>query len=148
MLVGYLFGVGTLGLYAVVLNISVIPTALLLSAASSLAMSYLVSVEHASETRVRPERYRGLVALFSMLGNLYALFVALTVDWLTPLIFGSAFTINESVHLLIVAIVYFRIQRAGAPTALLLVNSQTGRLALLNLSAGFGLIAALVLVTL
>src|SRR5581483_10809421 len=144
ILVGSLFGVGTLGLYAILLNISVMPTTLLLSSVSVLAMSYLTSEEQAAEPR--PEKYRALVALFSMLGNLYSLFVALTLDWLTPLIFGDAFTINETVHLLIVGIVYFRIQRAGAPTALLLVRSQTGRLAFLNLSAGLGLIIALVLV--
>jgi O-antigen/teichoic acid export membrane protein len=146
MLVGSRFGVGTLGLYAVILNISVMPTSLILNSASTLAMSYLVSEEHA--TGVRPEKYRALVALFSMIGVIYALFVAVTLDWLTPYIFGPVFKIDENVHLLIVMIVYFRIQRAGAPTSLLLVTRQTGRLAFLNLSAGLGLVVALVLVTL
>jgi hypothetical protein len=145
-LVGSRFGVGPLGLYAVILSVSVMPTSLIHGAASKLAMSFLVFEERS--VAERSENYRTLVALFSIIGMLYALFVALTLDWLLPYIFGPTFTINSTIHILFVIIVYLRIQRGGAPTTLLLVAGRTGELALLNISSGLGLVVAFALTSL
>jgi NhaP-type Na+/H+ and K+/H+ antiporter len=66
----------------------------------------------------------------------------LTLDLLTPAIFGAAFAISPLAHILFTLIACLRLLRGGAPTALLLASGRTRRLALLNLTAGFGLMIA------
>ena len=142
MLAGTRFGVTTLGIYTVLLSISVVPSTLILSSLSKIMMSYLM---HEDGSIDRTERYRALIAIFSILGTLYALLMALSLDWLIVVIYGQAYRINETVHVLMVAIVYFRMQRYGAPQLALLAASRTGELAILNISAGIGLVIAIVL---
>jgi len=140
VLAGYWFGVETLATYAVILSMSVAPASAILAMFSPLGLSYFLSDENASSTVF--EKYRLLAFFFSTLSLLYVFFVVLTLDVLIPIIFGRAFSINPTVHVIIAAIVCLRLQRNGAPTTLLLAAGRTGQLALLNLSTGFGLIIA------
>jgi O-antigen/teichoic acid export membrane protein len=144
-LVGSWFGVGTLGVYTVILSMSVVPISLILQVFGTMGLSYLVSVKTDQSTR---DRYELLVFAFAALAVLYALFMALTLDVLTVSIFGPNFAVSPVVHILMVMIVFCRLQRNGAPTILLLATARTRELAVFNLSAGFGLLTALVLVTL
>jgi hypothetical protein len=68
--------------------------------------------------------------------------MALTLDILTPLIFGASFTISAPAHILFILIACLRLQRSGAPTTLLLTSGRTKQLALLNLSSALGLLIA------
>lgn len=139
VLVGYWLGVTELARYAVILSLSVVPTNLILSVFGNIGFSYLLTGNAHS---VRSERYRLLFGFYSMLALLYAFFMALTLDILTPLVFGASFTVSPLAHVLFSVIAYLRLQRGGAPTTLLLASGRTRQLAFLNLSAGFGLLVA------
>jgi O-antigen/teichoic acid export membrane protein len=140
VLVGHWFGVRELAVYAVIFSMSVVPANMIQSVFASPSLSYLLSgrPDHSD----RPERYRLLVGFYSILASLYALWMVLALDMLTPLIFGASFTISSQAHVLFTLIACLRLLRGGAPTTLLLASGRTKQLALLNLSSGFGLMIA------
>jgi O-antigen/teichoic acid export membrane protein len=140
-LVGHWFGVDMLAKYSVLLSIAVVPVGLVLRVFGTMSLSFILS--NISKGSLASDQYGFLVFLFAVLAVLYSFFVALTLDWATPLIFGRSFDVTLSVHLLLTAIVFLRLQRAGAPTNLLLATGRTRELALLNLSGGLGLALAL-----
>jgi O-antigen/teichoic acid export membrane protein len=137
-LVGHWFGVDVLASYSVLLSISVVPISLILRVFGTLSLSFILS--KISNGRLASDQYAALVFLFSILAVVYSLFVALTLDWATPLIFGRTFGVSLGIHLLLTIIVFLRLQRGGAPTSLFLATGRTRELALLNLSAAFGLL--------
>jgi O-antigen/teichoic acid export membrane protein len=141
VMVGHWFGVATLGIYAVILNIAVVPVSLILRTFGALGLSYLLSAK--KDSPANSDDYQILVFVYSTLALLYAFFVILTLDVVTPLIFGSTFGVAPTVHVLIAVMVFLRLQRGGAPTIFLLRNGQTKELALMNLPASFGLVFAL-----
>jgi len=140
VLVGYWFGVKVLAVYAVIFSMSVVPTYLIVSVFSSPSLSFLLSGGQAASDR--SERYRLLLGFYTILTSLYAVWMVLTLDILTPLIFGPSFTISPPAHILFVLIASLRLQRSGAPTTLLLASGRTKQLAFLNLSSGLGLLMA------
>lgn len=140
VLVGSWFGVKELGLYAVIMSMSIIPTSLIVVVFSNPSLSFLLS--NGQDTSARAERYHLLLTFYSLLTGLYACWMVLALDVLIPLIFGPSFTISASAHVLLVLIACLRLQRSGAPTSLLLASGRTKQLALLNLSAGLGLLVA------
>jgi O-antigen/teichoic acid export membrane protein len=141
VLVGYWLGVDKLATYAVILNISVTPISLLLRVFGTMSLSYILSQENTGGA-MSSERYYSLTFLFAVLAASYSLFVALTLDWATPLVFGQSFHVSPYAHLLITAIVFVRLQRGGAPTSVLLATGRTRELAALSLSGGAGLVIA------
>jgi O-antigen/teichoic acid export membrane protein len=141
VLVGYWFGVKILGVYAVILSMSVVPTSLMVNIFSGPSFSFLLAADQ--DRAARSERYHLLLGLYAILAGLYAIWLALALDVLIPLVFGAAFSISAPAHVLFILIACLRLQRSGAPTSLLLASGRTKQLALLNLSAGFGLVAGL-----
>lgn len=140
ILVGHWLGVKELGLYAIVFSMSVVPTSLIISTLSGPSLSFLLSEDKGASARA--SRYRLLLTLYSLVAGLYACWLALSLDVLVPLIFGSSYTLSGRTHVLFILISSFRLLRSGAPTSLLLATGKTKRLALLNLSAGIGLVVA------
>jgi O-antigen/teichoic acid export membrane protein len=144
IIVGHWFGVSTLGLYTVILNIGTIPISLMGRVFGTMSLSHLAAKNQAGSLRV--DDYSPIVLLFTTLGVLYSLFVALTLDVLTPFVFGHSFTVAPTAHILITVMVFFELQRGGATTIVLLVTGRTRDLAILNIfSGGFGILLALVL---
>jgi O-antigen/teichoic acid export membrane protein len=143
-LVGTTLGLTTLAKYAVILNLSTLPISIISRVFGTMALSYLIA--DAESQSVKDDRYSMLVFISAALSTIYTLFVAVTLDVLAPSIFGPSYSVAPSVHLFIVAIVFFRLQRICAPTALLLALGKTGRLAIVNLSAGFGIVFATIFV--
>jgi O-antigen/teichoic acid export membrane protein len=141
VMVGYWFGVETLGTYAVILSMAVTPVSLILRIFGALGLPYLLAA--GDDSSVNSRNYQLLVFFYSTLALLYALWVVLTLDVLTPLVFGSTFVVPPVVHALMAVIVFFRVQRGGAPTIALLASGRTRELALLNLPSAFGLLCAL-----
>ena len=139
MLVGSWLGVQTLGTYAVILSLGLLPMAFFFRVVGPIATASLLARRDAAS---RNTQYASLLFLTEITSVLYALFVALTLDWLTPLIFGESFYVSQGVHLLVILIAFLRLIRGGAPTSLLLVEGKTGELALLNLMSGIGLVCA------
>jgi len=140
-MVGHWFGVDVLATYAVILSISVLPVSLIHRVFGTMGLSFLISKK--TEALVRAEYYSALVFVFAILATAYTLFIVLTLDVLTPIVFGPAFSVEPGVHVMIAAIVFLRLQMGGAPTNLLLATGRTRQLALLNLSSGFGLVCAI-----
>ena len=89
-----------------------------------------------------------MVFIYSTLALLYSLWVVLTIDILTPFIFGATFSVDPTVHALIAVLVFLRLQRGGAPTIALLKSGRTVELAILNLAGAFGLLCAIAFVLL
>jgi PST family polysaccharide transporter len=142
VLVGYWFGVKELAAYAVIFSMSVVPTNMLLGVFSGPSLSYLLSGKPDSSDQ--SDRYRLVLGFYSILGSLYAFWLVLGLDILTPTIFGASFTISPLAHVLFTLIACLRLLRGGAPTTLLLASGRTRQLALLNLSSGIGLMIAFV----
>src|SRR5262249_9978648 len=92
--------------------------------------------------------YHLLVFLFGLVAVSYMLLVATTMDVLTPVIFGREYKVDLHVQVLITAIVFLRIQCAGAPTNHLLATSGTRELAAINLARALGLFFAVCLMLL
>jgi hypothetical protein len=120
---------------------SVVPTSLMVNIFSGPSFSFLLAADQ--DRAARSERYHLLLGLYAILAGLYAIWLALALDVLIPLVFGAAFSISAPAHVLFILIACLRLQRSGAPTSLLLASGRTKQLALLNLSAGFGLVAGL-----
>jgi O-antigen/teichoic acid export membrane protein len=146
VIVGYWFGVRVLATYAVILNVAVIPVSFILRVFGTLGLSYLLSAQNFS--KINSKNYQLLVFIYSTLGLFYSLWVVLSIDILTPLVFGDTFRVDTTVHALITVLVFLRLQRGGAPTIALLKSGRTVELALLNLTAVFGLLCAIAFVTL
>jgi O-antigen/teichoic acid export membrane protein len=147
VLVGHWFGVSKLANYAVILGLTVTPVGLILRVFGTAALSYLLSAK--DRRNVIPVRnYHLLVFLFGLVAVSYMLLVATTMDVLTPVIFGREYKVDLHVQVLITAIVFLRIQCAGAPTNHLLATSRTRELAAINLARALGLFFAVCLMLL
>jgi O-antigen/teichoic acid export membrane protein len=146
VIVGHLFGVRVLATYAVILNVAVIPVSFILRVFGTLGFSYLLSAQNISE--INAKSYQLLVFIYSAMGLFYSLWVILSIDVLTPLVFGETFRVDTTIHALIAVLVFLRLQRGGAPTIALLKSGRTVELALLNLTAIVGLLCALAFVML
>jgi O-antigen/teichoic acid export membrane protein len=144
VMVGHLFGVAILGFYAVILNMALTPVSMILRVFGSLGLPYMIRARE--DTSVTSENYHLLAFVYSTVALLYAFFVVLTLDILTPYIFGARFNVAPSLNALITVMVFLRVQRGGAPTLALLSTGQTGELALLNLTGAIGLLCAFGLV--
>jgi O-antigen/teichoic acid export membrane protein len=147
ILVGHWLNVSTLALYAIILSFSGMPISLMDRVFGKLALSYLVTLHSAQDSVAdNAEKYAGLVFIFSVLATAYALFVALALDILVPVIFGHNFSVTPAIHALITARVFVLLQINGAPSRLLLATGRTGLLALISACSGFGLLLALILI--
>jgi O-antigen/teichoic acid export membrane protein len=140
MVVGRFFGMDILGVYAVVLGLAVAPISLLLQTAGTLGMSMLARSRDTPKRYL--ENYLWLTWFYAFLAFGYAGFTGLTLDVLVPFVFGKAYAVGTDTVILISAIVFLRILRAGAPTVALLVSGATTRLMLGNLMSVFGIAAA------
>ena len=96
--IGSWFDVSTLALYAVILSMSTVPISLIDRVFGMMTLSYLVSKSR--DIYTNPESYLIFVFLFSVLGTVYSLFIAISLDVITPLIFGSNFVITPTAHVL------------------------------------------------
>jgi O-antigen/teichoic acid export membrane protein len=143
--VGHWFGVEALAAYAVILNVGVIPISLIAQTMGRLGVSFLLS-DRKTPTALS-ESYRLMVLLYFLVAVAYSFWVALSLDILTPLIFGPIFVVNTSVHIIITLIAFFRVQRAGAPSILLAATGMTKELAAFNLIGSLGLVAAMLFVS-
>ena len=144
VVVAHWFGVETLAIYAVILSMSVVPISVINRVFGSMSFSYLTLAKKNSLSI--EDRFEPLVFVFTLIGVLYGLFIAIGFDLLTPLIFGHAFQINPVVHVLMTLVVTCRVT-TGASVVSLLAAGRTWELAIITLLAGsVGLISALALI--
>jgi O-antigen/teichoic acid export membrane protein len=137
-LVSHWLGIQTLALYAVILSLAAVPISLIFRIVSPLGWSLLVRARRCGG--IETDAFPFMVWVFAVLGAAYAIFVAATLDFLVPLIYGSRYTVSPFIHMLMTMIVWFRLQRGGAPTGLILVSGDTRWLMMGNLVGGAGLV--------
>ena len=142
-LVGASLGVATLGVYSVILSLSVAAMSPFYAICSSVGVSVI------AKNRSEPTRFRTLLLAmtwgFFLFGLSYAAFTGLTLDFLAPKLFGQRYVVEATVRCIIALIVFLRIIR-GPASVLLLVEGQTRSLAFANIVAGVGLVCAFLFV--
>ena len=143
MLIGHWLGVSALATYTVILNMALVPIALIHRVFGTIGLSYISS--RTMDKSVLPDDYLLLVFLWGAIATAYALFIAITLDVLTPLIFGPHFNVKPFAHILIIVMAFCQVAK-GAAISFLLATERTATLSLITLSGGFGLILAFVLI--
>jgi O-antigen/teichoic acid export membrane protein len=143
ILVGHWFDVATLATYAVILNMVIVPIALINRVFGTLGLAH-ISARMRDQSAVRGD-YLALVYLWGVMAATYALFLATTLDVLTPLIFGHYFNVSPIVQVLVIVMGFCQVAK-GAPTTLLIASGKTTKLSLLTLSGGVGIVFAGLLV--
>ena len=143
IIVGHWFGVSALATYAVILNMAIVPITLIHRVFGTMGLAYISS--RTTDKSVLPNDYLALVFFWGVIATSYTLFVAITLDVLTPLIFGPHFSVSPLAHMSIMVMAFCQVAK-GAAISYLLAAERTARLSFLTLSGGFGLILALVLI--
>ena len=143
ILIGHWFGVDTLATYAVILNMAVVPITLIHRVFGTMGLTYISSRK--IDNRVLPNDYLALVFLWGVTATSYTLFVAITLDVLTPLIFGAHFGVSPLAQLSIMVMAFCQVAKGSAIT-FFLATEKTRTLSLLTLCGGFGLGLAFILV--
>jgi O-antigen/teichoic acid export membrane protein len=138
-LVSHWFGVATLALYALVLNLAVVPASIIHSVLNLLSVSLLAQTR-LTDAAARAQ-YEAVAWGHAVAALAYAIAVAATLDLLTPLVFGARYAVDQWTVTLIALIVLIRVSR-GAPIALLLAGSQTRHLMVANMVSVVGLLLA------
>jgi O-antigen/teichoic acid export membrane protein len=142
-LVGATLGVATLGVYSVILSLSVVAVSPFYAIFSGIGVSVI------AKNRSDPARFNALlVALiwgFCLFGFSYAAFTGLTLDLLAPKLFGPRYAVDLFARCVIAMIAFLRIVR-GPASVLFLVDGRTRDLALANLVASVGLVCAFLFV--
>jgi O-antigen/teichoic acid export membrane protein len=135
-LVGATLGVATLGVYSVILSLSVVAFSPFYSICSGIGVSVI------ARNRWDHGRFGSLLLAmiwgFCLFGFAYAAFTGLMLDVLAPGLFGPLYAVDLPTRLMITMIVFLRIVR-GPASILLLVDGRTRGLAVANLVAGVGL---------
>jgi O-antigen/teichoic acid export membrane protein len=143
LLIGHWFGVSTLATYAVILNVAIVPISLIHRVLGTMGLSFLSS--RMRDHLVVRDDYLALLFFWGAIATAYTLFIAVTLDYLTPLVFGSRFSVSPVVHILVMVMAFCGVAK-GAPTGLLLATRKTTKLSLLTLSGGFGIVLSLILI--
>jgi lipopolysaccharide exporter len=136
-----LFGSATLALYTLATGLAALPIAVLSLVGGSLALPYL----ERRRRELRPPLHSGPVNV--MVGHfvaaaVYAIGIAVLLNRLVPLLYGSQYNISSTFALLLSFFVFFRMIRSGM-NAILLANNGTLRLTVGNFVGGVGPLAGL-----
>jgi O-antigen/teichoic acid export membrane protein len=136
LLIGNLFGLKTLALYSLVVNLALMPLAPLDAVLQNLSIAFLSKHED-----IDGSSSRSLVVswMFTVVASAYATCIALLLDVFVPLFYGARYSAAPEVKVLVALLAFSRFSRQG-PTAVLLAAGWTGRLAAANLVAGIGLV--------
>ena len=135
--VGSLLGLQTLGVYNLVLMVTVVPISLVfrLMGTTNLAAFYNAS----TSAKLLEQRFRLSAQLSPLVATVYALGVAALMNVVTPVIFGARFAIGRSEVSLLALAAFVRIIRVEPFTSFLLLQQRTKRLAATNLVVLSGL---------
>lgn len=142
-LVGGFLGPSALGLYAVIMSLSVTPVYAAQRVVGGVLLPLTISLRDGQGGIVAAARL--VPWLYAGAGYLAALALAVFLDVLTPLLFGAAYQVPDEIHVLAVLIAFFRFARSG-PVCVFLVTGDTKAIMGGTLIAGGGLFVSLLLV--
>jgi O-antigen/teichoic acid export membrane protein len=145
LLVGNLFGLETLALYSLVVNLALMPLSPLGVILQNLSIAFLAG----RRGNVAASNFGSFVVTWTFLivSSGYAASVAVLLDLLVPLIYGPHYAASSEIKVLVALLSFSRFCRQG-PTAILLVAGRTQQLAAASLVAGIGLVIGYALGTL
>jgi O-antigen/teichoic acid export membrane protein len=137
LVVGNLFGLETLALYSLVVNLALMPLSPLGAILQNLSIAFLAG----RRENVAASNFGSFVVTwtFLIISSGYAASVALLLDLLVPLIYGPHYAVSSEIKVLVALLSFSRFCRQG-PTTILLVAGRTRQLAVANLIAGIGLV--------
>jgi O-antigen/teichoic acid export membrane protein len=137
LVVGNLFGLETLALYSLVVNLALMPLSPLGAILQNLSIAFLTG----RRQNVAASTFGSFLVTgtFLIVSSGYAAGVALLLALLVPLIYGSQYAASSEIVVLVALLSFSRFCRQG-PTAILLVDGRTRQLAVANLVAGIGLV--------
>jgi O-antigen/teichoic acid export membrane protein len=136
LLIGNLFGLKTLALYSLVVNLALMPLAPLDAVLQNLSIAFLSKHEDIDGSSSRSSVVSWM---FTVVASAYATCIALLLDVFVPLFYGARYSAAPEVKVLVALLAFSRFSRQG-PTAVVLAAGWTGRLAAANLVAGIGLV--------
>ena len=142
--VGSLLGLQALGLYNVLLMVTVVPTSLVfrVMGTTNLAAFYNAS----TSVKLLQQRLRLAGELSPLVATVYALGVAALMNVVTPVVFGARFAVGRTEISLLALAAFVRIIRVEPFTSFLLFQQRTKRLAASNLAVLSGLVFAFLFV--
>lgn len=125
--VGSLLGLQALGLYNVVLMVTVVPVSMVfrLMGTTNLAVFYNAS----ASAKLLAQRIRLAAQLSPLVATVYGLGIAALMNVVTPLVFGSRFALGRMEVSLLALAAFVRIIRVEPFASLLLLQQRTKRLA-------------------
>ena len=130
-LVGALLGLQTLGLYSIVLLVTIVPLTMVFRIIGTIN---LAAFHNASLGVSLARRVRFAARLSPLVGTLYALGILTLMNVVTPRAFGARFTLTRVQLCLLALGAFFRLIRVEPFSSLLLHNRRTKRMAAGNLS--------------
>jgi O-antigen/teichoic acid export membrane protein len=137
-----LFGLQTLALYALGMNLAIAPTSPLQGIAQKIGLPFM------GRLRGDPEPL-AQAALMILLGTVwaaaaYAIPVGFVLGKLVPMFYGTAYRVSDQFCALAMLAAFLRFSRGG-PNMILLQHGLTSRLTIGNLVSGFGMLIGLLL---
>jgi hypothetical protein len=142
-MVGSLLGLETLGLYAVLFLSAVIPISGISRIVNPVLFAGLLNARGKTAYEARLRLFSNAVPI---LAACYAFGILAFLQTVIPLVFGARYTLSDPVVILLALIAFIRIVRLEPATSLLLQQHKTGPLAFANVTVGFGLAVATILV--
>lgn len=136
LLVGNLFGLETLALYSLVVNLALMPLSPLGAVLQNLSIAFLTEREDVAGST---SRSFAVSWMFVVVASAYTACVAVLLDVFVPLFYGAKYAVPPEIKVLVALLAFTRFARQG-PTAVLLAAGRTSRLAAANLIAGGGLL--------
>ena len=135
--VGSLLGLQTLGVYNVVLMVTVVPISMIfrVMGTTNLAAFYNAS----TSAKLFQQRIRLAGELSPLVATVYALGIAALMNVVTPVLFGARFAIGRTEISLLALAAFVRIIRVEPFTSFLLLQQRTKRLAASSLAVLSGL---------
>jgi O-antigen/teichoic acid export membrane protein len=130
-IVGGLLGMPELGVYAIVSLATLMPLSLLSRLGSSALLAGLYNSARTPSYTPRLRLAAGAVALIS---GLYALGVVTLLNLVVPLVFGAKFILPQTALVILALAMFLRAARTEPFTSMLLLTSETHRLAIANFS--------------
>ncbi len=135
LLIGNLFGLETLALYSLVVNLALMPLSPLGAVLQNLSIAFLAE----RKDFVGSSSRSFIVSwMFLVVASAYAACVAILLDVFVLFFYGARYVASPEVKVLLALLAFMRFARQG-PTAVLLVTGGTSWLAAANLVAGLGL---------
>jgi O-antigen/teichoic acid export membrane protein len=144
-IVANLFGLEVLALYTLVLGLALAANSPINIIANKVGIPYLVR----SLDNPKSSQQAAFIVTWGLLAisTLYAIAVAILLDWLVPLLYGPHYQVPVAFHALATGVAFLRVARCG-PDMILASSNQTKGQTIGNLISGVGLLIGWILTVL